>query len=110
MQQSSNFARRTISFSEAAVEGLFGGALAGLAMAIYLSVTALLRGEDLVSLFNYFVPSQTSAPLAGLLVHLAVSGIYGILFGIFWVLGLHIRSLEPFFRHATILGILYGLV
>lgn len=110
MEQSSNFARRTISFSEAAVEGLFAGALAGLAMAAYLSATALLRGEGLVSLFNRFAQSQASEPLAGLLMHLAVSGIYGILFGILWALALHVRGLEPLFRHATLFGILYGLV
>ena len=43
MQQSSNFAPRNISLSDAAIDGLFAGAVAGLVMAVYLTVTALLE-------------------------------------------------------------------
>lgn len=110
MQQSSNFAPRNISLSDAAIDGLFAGAIAGLVMAGHLTLTALLRGEGFVTLFNRFAPSQASDPLAGLLMHLAVSGIYGILFGVIWALALHVYSLAPLFRHATLIGIFYGLI
>jgi hypothetical protein len=110
MQQSSNFAPRSINLGDAAIDGLFAGAIAGLAMAGYLTLTALLRGEGFVTLFNRFAPTQASEPLAGFLMHLAVSGIYGILFGILWALTSHMHSLEPLFRHAALLGVLYGVI
>ena len=43
-------------------------------------------------------------------MHLAISGIYGILFGVIWALALHVQSLTPFLRHATLVGILYGII
>jgi hypothetical protein len=110
MQKSTDLVRRNIRCSEAAVDGLFAGAAAGLVMAVYLTLTALLRGEGPVSLLNRFAPTQASGPLAGLLMHLAISGIYGLLFGMLMALASQVRSLEWFVRYTTISGVLYGLI
>jgi hypothetical protein len=77
-------------------------------MAVYLVVSALLRGEGPVASFNRFVPTPESGPLAGFLMHLAVSGIYGLLFGILLALVAQVRSLEWFVRHSTFTGLIYG--
>jgi len=43
-------------------------------------------------------------------MHLALSGIYGILFGVIWALALHVHSLVLIFRHAPLMGIFYGAI
>ena len=86
MADTTNIGHKEVSFSEAIVDGLYAGVLAGLAMAAVLALTALLRGEMLGVLFTRFDPTPAAAPLKGFLLHLAVSGVYGILFGLVWFL------------------------
>jgi hypothetical protein len=101
---------KDIHLSQAAVDGLFAGLLAGLAMAVFLAVTALVRSEPLSALFSRFNPAQAASPLTGLLLHLAVSSVYGILFGLVWYITSSLRRLAPLAWQAIGLGGVYGVV
>ena len=66
---------------DAAISGLFGGLLGGLAMALVIFLFSLAAGQGAAYL-GYFSTEIPVPPLQGLLMHLAVSCIYGILFGL----------------------------
>jgi hypothetical protein len=70
-----------VALGNAAVDGLLLGLLAGLAMALYLGGAALAMGERLSVMFSRFTVTATDSPLGGFVLHLAVSGIYGLVFG-----------------------------
>jgi hypothetical protein len=70
------------TFGDAAVDGLVAGVLAGLAMAVYLAVIGLARGEALGLTFGRFDTGAARSPLTGALVHLAVAGVYGVVYGL----------------------------
>jgi hypothetical protein len=70
-----------VMLGNAAVDGLLSGLLAGLAMAVYLGAAALAMGERLAVMFSRFTVTAGDSPVSGFLLHLAVSGIYGLVFG-----------------------------
>ena len=70
-----------VTLGNAAVDGLLLGLLAGLGMALYLGGAALAMGERLAVMFSRFAVAATDSPVSGFLLHLAVSGIYGLMFG-----------------------------
>jgi hypothetical protein len=76
--------RRTAS--DAAVEGLLAGVGGGIAMAAVLVASGLLAGAGPASTLARFAPSDAGAalPLTGGLIHLAVSAVYGLLFGVLY--------------------------
>jgi hypothetical protein len=108
MADTTTFKRKEVSFSEAIVDGLYAGVLAGLIMAAYLALTALLRSETLGVLFSRFDPTPQAAPLKGFLLHLAVSGVYGILFGLIWFLVSNPPRSAPSAWQAVLLGTVYA--
>ena len=67
--------RREIKASDAVVDGLFRGLLAGLGMGAYLVLAALTDGESPLGVLGRFDPAGSGQPLVGLLAHLAVSEI-----------------------------------
>lgn len=69
------------SAGDAAVSGLFAGLLGGCAMALVIVLFSLLAGQGLAYLGDF--SNGTPVPvLQGLLTHLAMSGIYGMLYGL----------------------------
>jgi len=95
------------SAGDAAVSGLFNGLLAGIAMGFYLVFAGLVDGQGLTGYLAYFGLGKTQSPLAGLLLHLAISGIYGVIYGAVrhWV-GLDHNHLLP----RWLVGMVYGLL
>ncbi len=94
------------TLGDIAVDGLLAGLGAGIAMAIVLVVVGLFTGEMPWTLFARFDPSGRAQPFVGILAHLAVAGVYGLLFGLVrW--GLR-RRLS---RRTTVLalGLIYGI-
>jgi hypothetical protein len=73
---------KTRDAGDAAIDGLFGGLLAGLFMAFVLVLAGLLAGEAPLTVLERFSTGQSSNPLAGSLLHLAVSSIYGLIFSL----------------------------
>jgi len=86
---------------DAAVDGLIHGVIAGAAMAAYLVAIALLSGAGIAMMLARFDPGEGASPLRGALMHLAVSGVYGIGFAL-------IRRLVD--RRMRLSGWLAGLV
>jgi len=64
-----------------AVDGLIFGLLSGLGMYLVMAILALLSGNSAATLMERFSVSGSASPIQGLLSHLAVSAIYGMLFG-----------------------------
>jgi len=71
-------------WGDAAVDGLLAGVVAGLLMGAYLLIIGLLSGADWQAALAQFDPSTAPQPLTGALTHLAVSGVYGAIFGLGW--------------------------
>jgi hypothetical protein len=81
------FLRKANSAGDADVDGLCSGVVAGAAMGLYLLVIRLLIGQGLAVVLGRFDPAGGAFPLTGALAHLAVSGVYGLLFGLLGYLG-----------------------
>ena len=101
---------REISIGDAAIDGLLNGALAGLAMVVYLLVYAWFSGVGLLNMLVLFAPSADLGAMAGLLAHLAVSGIYGAVFGMGYAVLLRRRGYSPPTWVHAMIGAAYGLL
>jgi hypothetical protein len=67
--------------SDAVIDGLFNGIQAGLLMGMYLALVLIARHQGLAPFLNGLSQVTGSSPLASVFFHLAVSAIYGALFG-----------------------------
>ena len=84
MKNSSILPNERLQAGDAAVKGLFNGFIAGLGMAVVLVAAGLISGVPAASTLAHFTPTPNSSLLTGVLAHLAVSGIYGMIFGLLW--------------------------
>ena len=107
MIQSKRLIYNERKLSDAALDGLFGGLAAGVAMAVYLVAWGLLMGLGPGAVLGMFDPSERGVALTGALTHLAVAAVYGILFGLlWWGLRRWLRLGVP----AWLAGAIYGLL
>ncbi len=67
---------------DVAIDGFIGGILAGLAMGLVLVVGEWILGITPGTVLGRFSPADSSQPMTGALVHIAVSSIYGLVFGL----------------------------
>lgn len=81
MEKSDLILENRNSLSNWAVDGLFYGLIAGVAMFLGLAALVLFSGISPGALLERFSADGPTSPLQGLLSHLAVSAIYGVLFG-----------------------------
>lgn len=70
------------SLGDTAVDGLLAGGLAGAVMALYLLAAGMISGVSWQAVLSQFDPSSTPTPLAGTLTHVAVAGVFGVLFSL----------------------------
>ncbi|MEZ4766879.1 MAG: hypothetical protein R2844_00425 [Caldilineales bacterium] len=105
MASTDTFSSKRTTAGDAAVGGLFHGLVAGLAMAVYIVLAGLMQGIGPVMIWTR-LGGALDNPVSGLLAHLAVSGVYGVVWGLLWR-PLHSRlSRIP----AWAAGLVYGLV
>ncbi len=98
------------SASDSAIDGLGGGLLAGLAMGVFLALASWPGGESPIELFSRFDLQAMPSPFVGGLIHLALSGVYGIIYGIlFWLLLRRTLAGRPTWAGA-LAGAVYGLL
>lgn len=98
---------RKATIGDAAVDGLLAGGGAGLAMIAYLLVASLVVGEAWRVVLGYFDPGPEGSPVTGMLAHLAVAGVYGVLFGLVaWFTPRRWRRRLP----GWLMGLAYGLL
>ena len=107
MAGSKSMETTTRSIGDSAVDGLFGGAIAGVLMAVYLVIAGLLNREDLGTVLGRFTPSGDGTPLMGAAAHLAVSAVYGAIFAL--ILGQIGRLRPSLLRFSWLLGAAYGI-
>jgi hypothetical protein len=69
-------------FGNAAVSGLFSGLIGGLVMALVMVLLAVLNGGTPDKMLSRFSTGIPGSAITGILTHLAMSAVYGILFGI----------------------------
>ena len=110
MREASRYRGQDSATGDAAVEGLFGGMIAGIAMVVYLLLAGLTFGEGPLVILSHFGASGGSTPLVGLLLHLGVSGVYGIAFALICQLTARRRGFRPTLWVVGVLGGTYGLV
>ena len=93
-------------WGDAAVDGLLSGVGAGLLMAALLLAAGWIGGRGWQTVLQQFDPGASPSALTGAVTHLAVSGVYGILFATLW------RSLSKVWRRlpAWLAGAVYGLL
>ena len=89
------------SMGDTAVSGLIGGLLGGLAMALVILLFSLLAGQGAAYL-GYFSSTTPVPPLQGLLMHLAVSSIYGMLYSLVlrWIRAERLKLAAAFWERA----------
>lgn len=110
MSETRSMIRRQETTGDVAVEGLFSGLIAGLIMALYLILAGLTYGESLIGTLSRFATDEGSTPLVGLLLHLGVSGVYGIFYdlGCQFTLRRRANVLSPLWAGA--IGGFYGFL
>jgi hypothetical protein len=92
---------------DAIVTGLYAGLLAGMVMLVYLVISGLVMGQPPLQMLSLFAPGKEGVPLLGGLMHLAVSGVYGSLYGLIRrAIPVRLRGRLP----GWLSGALYGLL
>ena len=104
----STSAIRHRSTGDTAVDGLLAGLAGGAAMALFLVVIGWLTGTPPQITLAYFATAQTGSWLTGLLAHLAVSAVYGVVFGL--LMGMGGRKRPSLWRWLWLWGVGYVLV
>jgi hypothetical protein len=95
--------RTRLTWGDRAASSLLRGLLAGVLMAGVLVPAGVIAGEPWMQALNVFNPSSQVAPLQGLLLHLGVSAVYGVLFGL-------LQPLIPRRLPGWLTGLGYGLL
>jgi hypothetical protein len=92
--------------SDVAVEGLLAGFLAGGVMALLLLAAGLLSGQTTATVLSKLAGTGHESALTGAVTHLAVTGVYGALFGVIccWIPGCTQHRFPTW-----LIGLLYGL-
>jgi len=101
---------RYTSLNQAILDGLFSGFGAGAGMALFMLVVGFASGLGPRDVLVGFSPGPNAGPLAGIVTHLAVSGVYGLIFGLLdYFVFQHIRIMSFPWR-GLILGGAYGSI
>lgn len=101
---------KTVRVGDAAVEGLLNGILAGLAMGAWIVAVEWFNGIAPQTALGYFDPGENGSPLTGTILHLAVAGVYGLVFGIVTALLLRLTHAASKKWWGPTLGALYGVL
>ena len=96
------------AIGDVVVDGLLSGLLAGAVMGVFLVAVGLISGVGPGQMLGRFDPAGESSPLTGTLMHLAVSGLYGVALALL----LHVVGgrWAGWRRYGWLLGVAYGLV
>lgn len=98
--------KRTIG--DVVVDGLLAGLPAGVVMGLFLIVAGLVSGARPGQTLGRFDPTGSGSPVTGTLMHLAVSGLYGV--GLALIVHILGGRLANWRRYGWLLGTAYGLM
>lgn len=96
------------TIGDAAIDGLLGGIGAGLAMVLLLVIVVAMGGGSPAAVMERFDPLGSYNVVTGTLAHLAVSAIYGALFGLLFLVLIRLRP--SLLRFGSLAGLVYGLL
>lgn len=85
MQNSHLYSRTQTNLGEMAIEGLIAGLVAGIVMLLFLLAGGLVSAETVSLVLGGFSTQTPPNPVQGVLLHLAVSTTYGLVFGIIYM-------------------------
>ena len=108
MTHSEQTVRTKLSAGDAAVDGLFNGAVAGIPMAIYAAGVWLLFDPGAGQSFAAFLADRDLSFINTLLLHLAVSSVYGLVFSLGYNLLTRMARAVPSLWASLVAGMLYG--
>ena len=108
MSNSQPLMRARSSVGDTAVDGLLNGVVAGIVMVIYLVISGVLTGAGLIATLSAFDLGQGASPVRGVLIHLAVAAMYGMVFSLLYRLIGRRRSIGR--GGNMIIGLAYGLL
>lgn len=106
MKPSTALQSQKIRTEDALVNGLFTGFIAGLAMLAFLILTSGFHSFTPAEIMGMFDPGGSANLLAGAAAHLAVSAVYGLMFGGLCKLTLQSRFTLPIWLGGIIFGLL----
>jgi hypothetical protein len=107
MSDTTRYGMKEKNMGDTAVDGLLAGILAGLGMAAYLILSGLLSGLAPAVMLGRFDPTIGGGWLSGSVTHLAVSGVYGVVFAMLF--GVVVRLRGSLLRFGWLAGLIYGL-
>jgi hypothetical protein len=108
MSNSQPLIRTRSSVGDTAVDGLLNGVVAGVVMAIYLVTSGVLTGVGIATILSAFDLGQGTSPVRGVLIHLAMAAIYGMVFSLIYRLIGRGRSIGR--SGSVMIGLVYGLL
>ena len=79
--------------------------MAGVVMAAFLAGLGFAGGDSVADVLSHFGAGDEASPLSGLMTHLAVSGVYGIVWAYLFRLVRRINAAP-----AWLVGLAYGLL
>lgn len=82
MDHSKTIQTRRLSLTDASINGLIGGILAGIGMLAWLLIAGLQAGGNLLAILeSFYFPGQQPNAVSGVFLHLGISAVYGAIFG-----------------------------
>jgi hypothetical protein len=92
------------ALGDVAVNGILAGIGAGLVGALFLIILGLATGVTVSETLERFDPQQSGNAMVGIIAHLGVSAVYGVLFAVL------LRPLNRRITMTTILSLVFGLI
>lgn len=107
-RENSYLQQRDKSAGDVAVDGLLAGLLAGLVMGAFLVVADWIAGISPAETLGRFDPGAETSAFVGTLFHLALSGLYGVVYAL--VFRVLVRRWPAIGRYGWLLGAGYGFL
>ena len=107
MMDTKSMSAKSTTASDAVIDGLVAGVISGVVMLAFILIAEFVFSDVSPSqTLSWFVPERTQTPLFGGLIHIAISAIYGMVFGWIWNL---VRDRLPWRLPAWLLGLAYSM-
>jgi hypothetical protein len=107
MMDSNYYETKESTLSDRAIDGLFSGLFAGAVMGLLMAMAGFLIGENPGSVFARFNLGPSPSHANGVLMHLGISGVYGVLFALLsMVIPGRVRKLMP----GWLVGLVYASI
>ena len=108
MTNTERVARSNLTAGDAAVDGLFSGALAGIPMVVYAAAAWLVFDPGAGETISRYMADRDLSLFNTLLLHLAVSSVYGLVFSLGYNIFTRKARAAPSPWASILAGMVYG--